>query len=105
MRLSRATIALGLGVGLILLLSDRRLHLAEDVFNGHKVILDSQGKIVPWFMPAERAYDHFLRLRWRLHQDQGPQLALGRLPVPPIRSITSIAPSGTGTGNWSRTPG
>jgi hypothetical protein len=34
--------------------------LAEDVFNGHKVILDGQNKIIPWSVPVERAYDHFL---------------------------------------------
>ena len=36
----------------------------QDVFNGHKVVLDSQGKILPWSTPREMAYDHFLRLRW-----------------------------------------
>jgi hypothetical protein len=37
---------------------------AADVFNGHKVILDDQNKIIPWSVPVEKAYDHFLRLRW-----------------------------------------
>lgn len=37
---------------------------AADVFNGHKVILDDQNKIIPWSVPAEKAYDQFLRLRW-----------------------------------------
>jgi hypothetical protein len=37
---------------------------AEDIFNGHKVILDNQNKIIPWSVPIENAYDHFLRLRW-----------------------------------------
>jgi hypothetical protein len=46
--------------------------LAQDVFNGHKVVLDSQGKIVPWFTPAERAYDHFLRIRWDFIKTRAP---------------------------------
>jgi len=46
--------------------------LAQDVFNGHKVLLDSQGKIVPWFTPAEKAYDHFLRLRWNFIKTRVP---------------------------------
>jgi hypothetical protein len=33
-------------------------------FNGHEVILDNQGKILPWSVPDQNAYDHFLRLRW-----------------------------------------
>ena len=37
---------------------------AEDIFNGHKVVLDKQNKIIPWSVPVEKAYDHFLRLRW-----------------------------------------
>lgn len=71
MRLSRATIALGLGLGLILLRPFAPAS-AGDVFNGHKVMLDSQGKIVPWYVPAERAYDHFLRLRWSFIKTRVP---------------------------------
>ncbi len=46
--------------------------LAEDVFNGHKVILDDQNKIIPWSVPPENAYDHFLRLRWNFIKTQVP---------------------------------
>jgi len=55
------TIALGLAP---ILLASLAPAFAEDVFNTHKVILDSQNKIIPWFVPTERAYDHFLRIRW-----------------------------------------
>ena len=46
--------------------------LAEDVFNGHKVILDDQNKIIPWSVRPENAYDHFLRLRWNFIKTQVP---------------------------------
>ena len=54
---------------------------AEDVFNTHKVILDSQNKIIPWFGPAEEAYDHFLRLRWDFIKTKVPN---SPGPPPPI---------------------
>jgi hypothetical protein len=54
---------------------------AEDVFNGHKVILDSQNKITPWSTPMEKAYDHFLRLRWDFIKTKVPNC-----PGPPPRS-------------------
>lgn len=37
---------------------------AAEVFNSHIVVLDKQGKIIPWSIPAEKAYDQFLRQRW-----------------------------------------
>jgi len=45
---------------------------AGDVFNGHRVVLDSKGEILPWFGPAEKAYDHFLRLRWQFIKTKVP---------------------------------
>jgi hypothetical protein len=33
-------------------------------FCNHPVMLDEQKKIVPWYIPRENAYDHFLHLRW-----------------------------------------
>jgi hypothetical protein len=54
---------------------------ASGLFNGHKVVLDSQGKIIPWFVPAEDAYDHFLRLRWNFIKTGVP-----KCPGPPPRS-------------------
>ena len=32
--------------------------------NGHRVVLDSQGKLLSWVEPQERAYDHVVRLGW-----------------------------------------
>ena len=54
---------------------------AEDVFNSHPVILDNQNKIIPWSVPVENAYDHFLRLRWDFIKTKVP-----RCPGPPPRS-------------------
>jgi hypothetical protein len=71
---------LGLGAACVALLILTPA-FAEDVFNGHKVILDGQNKIIPWFVPAERAYDHFLRLRWSFIKTRVPNS-----PGPPPRS-------------------
>jgi hypothetical protein len=51
------------------------------VFCGHKVILDDQNKIIPWFTPVQNAYDHFLRLRWDFIKSNVPNC-----PGPPPRS-------------------
>ena len=37
---------------------------ADTVFCTHKLVLDEQNKILPWFTPHSKAYDHFLHLRW-----------------------------------------
>ncbi|MDZ7604663.1 MAG: hypothetical protein U5K79_03535 [Cyclobacteriaceae bacterium] len=36
----------------------------DTLFCGHKVVLDGQGKLLPWYTPHNKAYDHFLHLRW-----------------------------------------
>jgi hypothetical protein len=38
--------------------------ITDTVFCTHNVVLDEHKKIVPWYSPADKAYDHFLRLRW-----------------------------------------
>ena len=37
---------------------------SDSTFCGHKVILDKENKLLPWYVPQEKAYDHFLHLRW-----------------------------------------
>lgn len=37
---------------------------SDTLFCGHKVVLDNQGKLLPWYFPQDKAYDHFLNLRW-----------------------------------------
>lgn len=54
---------------------------AQDTFNTHPVVLDGQGRILPWFSPAAKAYDHFLRLRWEFIKTKAPMS-----PGPPPRS-------------------
>jgi hypothetical protein len=51
---------------LIVIISCKSQHklITNTAFCTHKVVLDEQNKIVPWYSPAENAYDHFLRLRW-----------------------------------------
>src|SRR4030043_1844831 len=38
--------------------------ITDTVFCTHNVVLDEKNKIVPWYTPTGKAYDHFLRLRW-----------------------------------------
>ena len=46
--------------------------ITSTVFSTHQVVLDEQGKIVPWYSPAENAYDHFLHLRWNFIKTKVP---------------------------------
>jgi len=48
-------------------------------FCDHKVILDSENKLLPWFIPQEKAYDHFLHLRWDFIKTKVPN-SPGPLP-------------------------
>jgi hypothetical protein len=52
---------------------------AQEYFNSHKVALDNQGKIIPWYTPSENAYDHFLRMRWNFIKTKVPNCP-GPLP-------------------------
>jgi hypothetical protein len=46
--------------------------VTDTVFCTHRLVLDDQQKIVPWHSPAEKAYDHFLRLRWDFIKNRVP---------------------------------
>jgi hypothetical protein len=46
--------------------------ISDTTFCSHKVVLDEQNKIVPWYSPAENAYDHFLHLRWDFIKNRVP---------------------------------
>ena len=46
--------------------------VTSTVFSTHQVVLDELGKIVPWYSPAENAYDHFLHLRWNFIKTRVP---------------------------------
>jgi len=46
--------------------------ITDETFCTHKVVLDSQNKIIPWYTPRENAYDHFLRLRWNFIKTRVP---------------------------------
>jgi hypothetical protein len=46
--------------------------ITDTVFCTHRVVLDAQNKIVPWYSPAANAYDHFLRLRWNFIKNRVP---------------------------------
>lgn len=53
--------------------------LSDEFFCAHKVILDEQKKILPWYTPGDKAYDHFLRLRWDFIKNNVPN-SPGPLP-------------------------
>jgi hypothetical protein len=52
-----------------------------NTFNGHKVILDNQQKIISWIEPQSKAYDQFLHQRWNFIKTRVPYS-----PGPPPRS-------------------
>jgi hypothetical protein len=60
---------------LILTLASVHRLLAQEAprLNGHRVVLDAQGKLLSWVEPQERAYDHVVRLGW--------DFILNRVPV------------------------
>ena len=62
-----AICAVGLGAACV----DRAT--SQEVFNSHAVMLDGQGKLLPWYGPAGRAYDHFVKLRWQFIKTRVPQ--------------------------------
>jgi hypothetical protein len=37
---------------------------AAETFNGHEVVLDGSGNLLPWFKPQDQAYDRVMRLAW-----------------------------------------
>lgn len=49
-----------------------RLTEKPDSIAIHKVVLDKHLKIIPWTMPAGKAYDGFLRLRWNFIKKKAP---------------------------------
>ena len=55
------TLSLGL---FILFITTAGLLRAEDTLNGHRVVLDSQGKLLSWVEPQGKAYDRVMRLAW-----------------------------------------
>ncbi len=58
-------------------------HAADDtLFCKHKVVLDDQGKLLPWYKPNDMAYDHFLHLRWNFIKQHVPDA-----PGPAPRSL------------------
>lgn len=54
----------------------------KDTFNGHRVILDRQSRIISWIEPQSKAYDQFLRQRWNFIKTRVPYS-----PGPPPRSL------------------
>lgn len=44
--------------------NNRSVVVTDTLFCTHKVVLDNQNRIIPWYTPREKAYDHFLHLRW-----------------------------------------
>lgn len=72
---------------LIILICPLNIHLGfsqsgTDTFNGHRVKLDSQSKIVSWIEPQSKAYDQFLHQRWNFIKTRVPNS-----PGPAPRSL------------------
>jgi hypothetical protein len=50
---------------------------AAETLNGHRVVLDSEGKLISWVEPQDRAYDRVMRLAWDFLLHQTPAEANG----------------------------
>jgi hypothetical protein len=74
------------------------------IFNGHMVLLDAQGKILPWAPAKQSPYDYFLHLRWDFIKTKVP-MCPGPAPARLIRSTIFIAPSGIGMESSNQIPG
>jgi len=63
-----------MSIFLILLMSctPRPKATSDEIFCGHNVVLDDQKKIIPWYEPREKAYDHFLHKRWDFIKTEVP---------------------------------
>jgi hypothetical protein len=72
---------LSIGLTLMMSIGNPLLGLTDTTFCTHRVVLDNQNKIIPWYIPNDKAYDHFLRLRWDFIRNSVPNS-----PGPPPRS-------------------
>jgi hypothetical protein len=57
---------------LILSCNSHKRVISDITFCTHKVVLDEQNKIVPWYSPEDKAYDHFLHIRWNFIKTKVP---------------------------------
>ncbi|HLO60889.1 MAG TPA: hypothetical protein VK179_19215 [Bacteroidales bacterium] len=46
--------------------------ITKTLFCNHRVVLDAEGKLLPWYEPQGMAYDHFLRTRWNFIKNDVP---------------------------------
>ena len=44
----------------------------SDSLNGHKVLLDAEGKIISWMLPQSKAYSQLLYQRWNFIKTNVP---------------------------------
>jgi len=58
------TLALKLTLVLLAVLCGAETGRAAEKLRSHRLNLDSQGKIIPWFSPADRAFDNYLDKCW-----------------------------------------
>jgi len=56
---------------IICCIDQRKVH-ADTIFCTHKVVLDEQHKLLPWYTPQDKAYDHYLHLRWDFVKNRVP---------------------------------
>jgi hypothetical protein len=57
---------------IILFCSCKHKEISDITFCTHKVVLDKKNKIIPWYIPNNMAYDHFLHLRWNFIKTKVP---------------------------------
>jgi len=48
------------------------LVVTDTIFCTHNIVLDKEGKIIPWYTPREKAFDNFIKLRWDFIKNRVP---------------------------------
>jgi hypothetical protein len=71
-RILRSTLITVLFLILIFSCKSHDRVITDTSFCNHKVVLDKQGLLIPWYTPKENAYDHFLHLRWDFIKNRVP---------------------------------
>ncbi len=64
MRLKSIVLKLGLTVLLVMIVLSAVSLKAPATINGHNVVLDGSGKIIPWTPDPTQGYDHVMNLAW-----------------------------------------
>ena len=75
---------------------------ALDIINGHNVVLDGSGKIIPWTPYPTQGYDHVMNLSWNHLLNRVPSDSQNGKPV--YYSYSYMNPDTQEPGDWPHNP-